>query len=130
MIKRYRNHTLQTNRPHIEEEPQITNSHKTRHNTLKRQLKYSKQLYLPRQDDCKTKIVMSMIRKYHFHKLQTSPWRCEEKSHSNHVLPGRQKSKSNKLSLLLQDDCKTRMDPKNAQKHRTITESHNGSNNQ
>ena len=57
MIKRYRNHTLQTNRPHIEEEPQITNSHKTRHTTLKRQLKYSKQLYLPRQDDCKTKIV-------------------------------------------------------------------------
>ena len=39
------------------------------------------------------------------------------------------KKQSNQLSLPHQDDCKTRMDTKQpTTKHRTITESHNGSN--
>ena len=44
------NHTLQTNPPHLEEEPQNINSNKTQD----KQLKQSNQLSLPRQDDCKT----------------------------------------------------------------------------
>ena len=36
-----------------------------------------------------TKIV-SMIRKYHYHKLQTNHWHREEEPHNNHETPGRQ----------------------------------------
>ena len=44
--------------------------------------------------------------------------------------PGRQIKQSNQLSLSHQDDCNTRMDIKlRTTKHRTITDSHNGSNN-
>ena len=43
---------------------------------------------------------MSLIRKYHNHKLQTSPWYREEEPHSNHETPGRQTKESNQLSLL------------------------------
>ena len=71
---------------------------------------------------------VSMIRKYH--KLQTNPWHCEEEPHSNHEAPVRQTEQRNQLSLPHQDDCKTRMDTKERQQNRTITESHNGSNNQ
>ena len=45
-----------------------------------------------------TKIV-SMIRKYHNHKLQTNPWHREEEPHNNHETPGRQIKQSNQLSL-------------------------------
>ena len=72
-----------------------------------------------------------MIRKYHNHKLQTNPWHCEEEPHNNHRTPGRHPKQNNQLSLPHRDDCKTRMDTKQpTTKHRTITESHNGSNNQ
>ena len=47
MIKKYHNHTLQTNPMHGEEEPQNTNSHKT----SGRQLNQSKQFSLLRQGD-------------------------------------------------------------------------------
>ena len=49
-----------------------------------------------------------MIRKFHNHKLQTNPW--HRKSHNNHETSERQTKQSNKLSLLHQDDCETRMD--------------------
>ena len=58
-----------------------------------------------------------MIRKYHNHKLQTNPWHPEEVPHNHHETPGRQTKQSKQLSLLHQNDC------------RTITDSHNGSNN-
>ena len=48
----------------------------------------------------------------------------------NHETPGRQIKQSNRLSLPHQDDCNTRMDIiERTAKHRTITDSHNGSNN-
>ena len=48
----------------------------------------------------------------------------------HHETPGRQIKHSNQLSLPHQDDCNTRMDIKHRiTKHRTITDSHNGSNN-
>ena len=59
-----------------------------------------------------------MIRKYHNHKLQTTPWHREEEPLNHHETPGRQIQQSNQLSLPHQDDCNT-----------TITDSHNGSNN-
>ena len=62
-----------------------------------------------------------MIRKYHNRKPQTNPWHREEE-------PGRQNKQSTQLSLPHQDDYKTRMDIKyRTTKHRTITDSHNGS---
>ena len=64
-----------------------------------------------------------MIRKYHNHKLQTNPWHREKEPHNNHETPGRQTNQSNQFSLPYQADCKSRT------KHRTITDSHNGSNN-
>ena len=71
-----------------------------------------------------------MIRIYHNHKLQTNPWHREEEPHSNHETPGRQTKQSNQLSLPHQNDCKTRSDIKyRTTKQRTITDSHNGSNN-
>ena len=41
-----------------------------------------------------------MIRKYHFHKLQTNPWYREEEPHNNHETPGIQ-TKQKTSSLLL-----------------------------
>ena len=71
-----------------------------------------------------------MIRKYHNYKLQTTPWHCEDEPPNNHKTPGRQIKQRNQLSLPHQDDCNTRMDIKyRTTKHRTITYSHNGSNN-
>ena len=74
---------------------------------------------------------MSIIKKNHSHKLQTNPCHREEKPQNNHETPGRQTKQSNQLSLPHRDDCKTRVDTKQrTTAHRTITESHNGSNNQ
>ena len=56
---------------------------------------------------------MSMIRKYHNHKLQTTPWHREEEPLNHHETPGRQIKQSNQLSLPHQDDCNTKMDIKN-----------------
>ena len=53
-----------------------------------------------------------MIRKYHNHKLQTTPWHREEKPLNQHETPGRQIKQSNQLSLPHQDDCNTRTDIK------------------
>ena len=49
-----------------------------------------------------------MIRKYHNHKLQTTPWHCEEEPLNHHETPGRQIKQSNQLSLPHQDDCNTK----------------------
>ena len=56
--------------------------------------------------------IVSMIRKYHNHKLQTTPWHREEEPLNHHKTPGRQIKQSNQLSLPHQDDCNTRMDIK------------------
>ena len=86
-------------------------------------------LFNKRRGGTRKKIV-SMIRKYHNHKLQTTPWHREEEPLNHHETPGRQIKQSNQLSLPHQDDCNTRMDIKYpTTKHRTITDSHNGSNN-
>ena len=71
-----------------------------------------------------------MIRNYHNHKLQTTPWHREEEPLNHHETSGRQIKQSNQLSLPHQDDCNTRMDIKQRTTiHRTITDSLNGSNN-
>ena len=71
-----------------------------------------------------------MIRKYHNHKPQTATWHRKEEQLNQNETPGRQTKQSNQLSLPHQDDCNTRMDIKQrTAKHRTITDSHNGSNN-
>ena len=62
--------------------------------------------------------------------MQTNPWHREEEPHQNHETPGRQIKHSNLLSLPHEDDCNTRMDINECTtKHRTITDSHNGSHN-
>ena len=49
--------------------------------------------------------------------------------HNNHETTGRQTKLNNQLPLPRQDDFRTRRDiKKRTTKHRTITESHNGSN--
>ena len=53
MIRKYHNHTLQTNPQHREEEPRNTNSQQI--SGILRQLKQSNQLSLPHQDDCITR---------------------------------------------------------------------------
>ena len=58
------------------------------------------------------RIIASMIRKYHTHKLQTNPWDHEEEPLNCHETLGRKTKQSNRLSLSHQDDCKTRMDIK------------------
>ena len=71
-----------------------------------------------------------MIRKYYNHKQQTTLCHREEEPLNHHEPPGRQFKQSNQLSLPHQDDCNTRTDTKQrTTKHRTITDSHNGSNN-
>ena len=45
-----------------------------------------------------------MIRIYHNHKLQTTPWHREEEPLSHHETPERQIKQSNQLSLPHQDD--------------------------
>ena len=56
--------------------------------------------------------IVSMIRKYYKHKLQTNLWHHKEESHNKHETPGRQTKQSHQFSLPHQDDCKTRMDIK------------------
>ena len=56
--------------------------------------------------------IVSMIRKYHNHKLQTTPWPREEEPLNHHETPVRQIKQSNQLSHPHQDDCSTRMDIK------------------
>ena len=46
-----------------------------------------------------------MIRKYHNHKLQTTPWHREEELLNRHKTPGRQIKQSNQLSLPHQVFC-------------------------
>ena len=73
--------------------------------------------------------IVSMIRKYHNHKMQTNPWHHEEEPHNNQELPWRQTKESNQPSPPPpphQDDCKTRRDIK---KRKTKHRSHNGRNN-
>ena len=69
---------------------------------------------------------VSMVSRYYNHKLQTNPWHLEEEPHNNHETPGRQTKQG-----IHYDDCKNKMDTKErTTKHRAISESHNGSNNQ
>ena len=71
-----------------------------------------------------------MIRKYHNQKPQKTLWHREEEPLNHHETPGSQIKQSNQLFLPHQDDCNTRTDTKQrTTKHRTITDSHNGSNN-
>ena len=56
--------------------------------------------------------IVSMVRKYHNHKPQTTPWHRKEEPLNHHETPGRQIKQSNQLSLLHQDDCNTRTDIK------------------
>ena len=65
-----------------------------------------------------------MTRKYHNHKLQTTPWHREEEPLNHHETPGRQIKQSNQLSLF-----PIKMIAIRTTKHRTGTDSHNGSNN-
>ena len=51
-----------------------------------------------------------MIRKYHNHKPQTTPWHRQEELLNHHETPRRQIKQSNQLSFPHQDDCNTRMD--------------------
>ena len=53
-----------------------------------------------------------MIRAYHNHKPQTTPWHREEEPRDDHETPGRQIKQSKQRSLPHQDDCNTRMDIK------------------
>ena len=59
-----------------------------------------------------SEIVSELIRKYHNHKPQTTPWHREEEPLNHHETPGRQIKQSNQLSLPHQDDFNTRMDIK------------------
>ena len=59
-----------------------------------------------------------MIRKYHNHKPQTTPWHLEKEPLNHHETPGRQNKQSNQLSLPHQDNCNTRMDIKNVQQNK------------
>ena len=71
---------------------------------------------------------MSTIRIYVNHKPQTTPWHREVEPLNHQETPGRQIKQSNQLSLPHQSDCNTRMNIKlRTIKHRTITDSHNGS---
>ena len=50
-----------------------------------------------------------MIRKYHNHKLQTTPWHREEEPLNHHETPGRQIKQSNQLSLPHQEGQKMKI---------------------
>ena len=45
--------------------------------------------------------IVSMIRKYHNHKLQTYTWHREEEPQNNHETPGRQIKQSNQVSTTI-----------------------------
>ena len=85
-----------------------SNQHNTlRHATLQR----ATFTHMPQVPQSHRKIV-SMIRKYHNHKLQTTPWHREEEPLNHHETLGRQIKQSNQLSLSHQDDCNTKLDIK------------------
>ena len=59
---------------------------------------------------CMHSEIVSMIRKYHYHKLQTNLWHRKEEPHNNHRTSGRQTKQCNQLFFPHQDDCKPRME--------------------
>ena len=67
-----------------------------------------------------------MIRKYHNHKPQTTPWHREEEPLNHHEASGRHIKQSNQLSLPQQDDCNTYS---NVQQNIEQLQTPNGSNN-
>ena len=77
-----------------------------------------------------SKIVSEYDQKIPQSQTADKPMAGEEEPLNHHETPWRQTKQSNQLSLPHQDDCKTWMDIKSpTTKHRTITDSHNGSNN-
>ena len=48
-----------------------------------------------------------MIRKYHNHKPQTTPWHREEEPLNHHETPGRQIKQSDQLPIPQRNDCNT-----------------------
>ena len=62
-------------------------------------------------------IIVSIIRKYNNHKLQTNPWRREKEPHNNHETPGRLTKQGNQFSLPHRDDCKIECIQSNAQQN-------------
>ena len=62
-----------------------------------------------------------MIRKYHNHKPQTTPWHRKEEPLNHHETPGRQIKQSNQLSLSHQDDCNTSNIQQNIEQLQTPT---------
>ena len=75
-----------------------------------------------------------MIRKYHNHKPQTTPWHREEEPLNQNETPGRQIKQSNQLSIpikmiALLEWTKSNVQYNIEQPLRTTTDSHNGSNN-
>ena len=77
-----------------------------------------------------TKIVNEYDQEIPQSQPQTTMWHREAEPPNHHETSGRQIKQSNQLSLPHQDDCNTRTDTKQrTTKHRTITDSHNGSNN-
>ena len=58
---------------------------------------------------CRLPEIVSMIRKYHNHKPQTTTWHREEEPLNHYETPGRQIKQSKQLSFPHQDDCNTRM---------------------
>ena len=57
------------------------------------------------REECIINEIVSMIRKYHNHKPQTTPWHREEESLNHRETPGRQIKQRNQLSLTLRDVC-------------------------
>ena len=60
---------------------------------------------------------MSLIRKYHNHKLQTNLWYREEESHNNHETPERQKSKATSSLFPIEMIAKLEWTQSNAQQN-------------
>ena len=65
--------------------------------------------------------IVSMIRKYHNHKPQTTPRHREEEPLNHHTTLGRQIKQSNQLSLSHQDDCNTSNGQQNIEHLQTPT---------
>ena len=57
MIRKYHNHTPQTNPWHLQEETHSSNSY----NTSESQLKQSNQPYLPNKEECNTRRTQSTV---------------------------------------------------------------------
>ena len=61
--------------------------------------------------------IVSMIRKYHSHKLQTNTWHREEEPHNNYETTGRQKSKATSSLLPIKMIAKLEWTQSNAQEN-------------